>query len=50
MLKTLTGEGIFWLAPVCQVAWKFGKTPRDWQAEVIIAIFKKGDRNHSLVC
>ena len=31
MLKALTGEGIFWLTRVCQVAWKFGKTPRDWQ-------------------
>ena len=30
MLKALTGEGILWLMPVCQVAWKFGKTPRDW--------------------
>ena len=39
MLKALTGEGILWLARVCQVAWKFGKTPRG----VIIPIFKKGD-------
>ena len=30
MLKALTGEGILWLTRVCQVAWKFGKTPRDW--------------------
>ena len=44
MLKTLTGEGILWLTRVCQVAWKFGKTPRDWQAGVIISMFKKGDR------
>ena len=43
-LKALTGEGIFWLRQVYQVAWKFGKTPRDWQAGVIISIFKKGDR------
>ena len=27
MLKA--GEGILWLTRVCQVAWKFGKTPRD---------------------
>ena len=44
MLKVLTGEGIFWLTRVCQVAWKFGKTPRDWQTGVIIPIFKKADR------
>ena len=43
MLKVLTGAGIFWLTQVCQVAWKFGKTPRDWQTGVIIPIFKKGD-------
>ena len=44
MLKALTREGIVWLTRVCQVAWKFGKTPRDWQTDVIIPIFKKGDR------
>ena len=44
MLKALTGEGILWLTRVCQVAWKLGKTPRDWQTGVIILIFKKGDR------
>ena len=47
MLKALTGEGILWLTRVCQVAWKFGKTPRDWQTGVIILIFKKGDRKQS---
>ena len=44
MLKALTGEGIHWLTRVCQVAWKLGKTSRDWQTGVIIPIFKKGDR------
>ena len=29
---------------MCQVVWKLGKTPRDWQTGVIIPIFKKGDR------
>ena len=43
-LKVLTGEGILWLTRMCQVVWKFGKTPRDWQTGVIIPIFKKGDR------
>ena len=44
MLKALTGEEILWLTRVCQVAWKLGKTPRDWQTGVIFPIFKKGDR------
>ena len=44
MLKALTEEGILWLTRACQVARKFGKTPRDWQTGVIIPIFKKGDR------
>ena len=38
MLKALTGEGILRLTQVCQVAWKFGKTSRDWQTGVIIPI------------
>ena len=44
MLKALTGEGVLWLTQVYQVAWKLGKTSRDWQTGVIILIFKKGDR------
>ena len=44
MLKAMNGEGILWLTRVCQVAWKLGKTPEDWQTGVIIPIFKKGDR------
>ena len=44
LLKALTGEGILWLTRVCQVAWKLGKTPRNWQTGVIIPIFKIGDR------
>ena len=44
VLKALTGEGILWLTRVCQVAWKYGKTPRDWQTGVISPTFKKGDR------
>ena len=49
MLKALTGEGILWLTRVCQVAWKFGKTPRDWQTGVNISIFKKGDRKQCTI-
>jgi len=28
MLKALNSEGILWLTRVCQVTWKFGKTPK----------------------
>ena len=44
IMKALTGEGILWFTRECQVAWKFGTTPKNCQAGVIIPIFKKGDR------
>ena len=44
MLKALNGEGVRWLARVCQVAWKLGKTTKTWQTGVVIHIYKKGDR------
>ena len=44
MLKALNGEEILWLTRVCQVAWKYSKTPKHWQTGVIFPIFKKGDR------
>jgi len=47
MLKALNSEVILWLTGVCQIAWKFGKTPKVWQTgmiNLIILIFKKGDR------
>ena len=44
MLKALTREEIPWLTRVCQVPWKHGRTPRDWQTSAIVPIFKKGDR------
>ena len=47
MLKALTAGGILWLTRLCQVALKFGKTPRDRQTGVTIPIFKKGDRKQS---
>ena len=40
MLKALTGERILWLTQECQVTWKYGKTPRDGQTDVVIPIFK----------
>ena len=44
MLKTLNREGVRWLKRVYQMAWKLGKTPKDWQKGVIIPIYKKGNR------
>ena len=44
MLKALNREGILWLTRVCQVAWRSGKAPRDWQSGVLIPVHKKGDR------
>ena len=40
--KALNG-GVCWLTWVCQVAWKLGKAPKDWQTSVIIPVYKKGD-------
>ena len=44
MLKALNGTGIQWLTRVCQIAWKIGKSPKEWQTGMIIPILKKGDR------
>ena len=44
MLKALTVKEMPQLMRVCQVAWRSGITPRDWQTDVIIAILKKGYR------
>ena len=41
MLKALNGKGVRWLTRVCPVAWKLGKTPKDWQSCVIIRMYKK---------
>ena len=43
MLKALNGDRVRMLTRVCQVAWKLGIPPKDWQAGVIVPIYK-GDR------
>ena len=54
MLKAQTGEGILWLTRVCQVAWKYGKTPRDWQTDdtrkEIASNGRTTEGYHSSVC
>ena len=42
ILRTLNEEGVRWLTKVWQVAWKLGKTSKDWQTGVIISIYEKG--------
>ena len=44
MMKILNGERVRCLTRVCQLEWKLGKTPKDWQTGVIIPIYEKGDR------
>ena len=36
ILKTLKGEGVYWLTRMFQMAWKLGKTLEDCQTDVII--------------
>ena len=43
MLKSLAWEGIIWLTRMCQLAFKLGKTPKDWQTGVIIPFYKRVD-------
>ena len=45
MLKTSNEEGVRRLTRVCLVAWKLGKTPKDWQTGVITPIYKEGNCN-----
>ena len=41
MLKSLAWVGILWLTRVCQLPFKLGKTPKDWQTGVIIPIYSR---------
>ena len=36
MLKAINREGVRCLTKVCQMAWKLGKTAKDWQTVTII--------------
>ena len=44
MLKAMNNFGVCWLTRVCQVAWKTGEVPKQWQTSVLIPIHKKGDK------
>ena len=43
-IRGVESAGILWLTRECQIAWKFGKTSRDWRTGVIIPIVKQEDR------
>ena len=43
-LKSLDVVGLSWLARLCNIAWRLGTVPLDWQTGVVVPLFKKGDR------
>ena len=44
MLKAMNNFEVHWLTYVCQVSWKTGEVPKQWQTSVLIPIHKKGDK------
>ena len=44
MLKVMNNFEVRWLTRVCQVAWKTGEVPKQWQTSVLIPIHKKGHK------
>lgn len=47
-LKALDVVGMSWLTHIFSIAWMMGTIPLDWQAEVVIPIFKKHDQREFL--
>ncbi|KAK3507907.1 hypothetical protein QTP70_002569 [Hemibagrus guttatus] len=43
-LKSLDVVGLSWLTRLCNIAWWSGTVPLDWAIEVVVPLFKKGDR------
>uniref|UniRef100_A0A673CDI6 Reverse transcriptase domain-containing protein n=1 Tax=Sphaeramia orbicularis TaxID=375764 RepID=A0A673CDI6_9TELE len=43
-LKSLDVQGLSWLTRLCNIAWRSGTVPLDWQTGVVVPLFKKGDR------
>ncbi|GAA6083977.1 receptor-type tyrosine-protein phosphatase F-like, partial [Tachysurus ichikawai] len=43
-LKSLDVVGLSWLTHLCNIAWRLGTVPLDWQTGVVVPLFKKGDR------
>ena len=44
MLTAMNNFGVCCLTRVCQVTWKTGEVPKQWQTSVLIRIHKKGDK------
>ena len=42
-LKALDVVGMFWLTCLCNIAWKLGAVPLNWQTGVVVPLFKRGD-------
>jgi len=43
-LKSLVVVGLSWLTRLCNITWRSGTVPLDWQTRVVVPLFKKGDR------
>ncbi|KAI3366680.1 hypothetical protein L3Q82_009217 [Scortum barcoo] len=43
-LKSLDVVGLSWLTRLCNIAWRLGTVPLEWQTGVVVPLFKKGDR------
>ena len=43
-LKSLDVVGLSWLTRLCNIAWRSGTVPLDWQTGVVVPLYKKGDR------
>ncbi|KAL0153242.1 hypothetical protein M9458_051417, partial [Cirrhinus mrigala] len=43
-LKSLDVVGLSWLTRLCNIAWRLGTVPLDWQTGVVVPLFKKRDR------
>ncbi|KAI3359498.1 hypothetical protein L3Q82_013894 [Scortum barcoo] len=43
-LKSLDVVGLSWLTRLCNIAWRLGTVPLEWQTGLVVPLFKKGDR------
>ncbi|KAI3363187.1 hypothetical protein L3Q82_011556 [Scortum barcoo] len=43
-LKSLDVVGLSWLTRLCNIAWRLGTVPLEWQTVVVVPLFKKGDQ------
>lgn len=48
-LKSLYVVGLSWLTCLCSIGEQLGTVPLDWQPELVVPLFKKGDRNYRCI-